>query len=59
MMEPVGKPSKYAVRRWLVQRRASGLPLPDLADIVRALRTPEPVAADEGRVVNGGEVRHV
>lgn len=58
-MEPVGKPSKYAVRRWPVQRRASGLPLPDLADFARALHTPEPVAVDEGRAVNGGEVRHV
>lgn len=58
-METVGKPSKYAVRRWLVQRRVSGLPLPDLADIARALHTPVPAPADEGRAVSCGEVRHV
>jgi hypothetical protein len=58
MMEPVAKPSKYAVRLWLVQRRASGLPLPELADIARALHMLEPAPANEGRAVSSGQLRH-
>lgn len=58
-MKPVEKPSKYAVRLWLIQRRASGLPLPDLADIMRTLHALERAPADDGRAVSGGEMRHV
>ncbi|MES2262573.1 MAG: hypothetical protein V4724_28955 [Pseudomonadota bacterium] len=61
-METVEKPSKYAVRQWLAQRQASRLPLPDLADIVTALRAQAqlrvPAPDGDGYTGGSGEVRH-
>ena len=60
-MEHVDRWNKHVVRYWMMRRRASPQPLPDLADIIRDLRAPAPVMADAGQARNpeGMEVEDV